>query len=214
MLFFLDTANVNEIRQALEWGLVDGLTTNPTLIAQTGRPFDEVAREVLSLVPGPVSLEVMAEDAEGMVREARELAKLGPNVVIKIPMTLPGMKAVKILSAENIQTNVTLVFSPSQALLAAKAGATYVSPFVGRLDDVSETGMELIGKIVEIYQNYCFETKVLVASVRNPLHVVEGALMGADAATIPFKVIEQLAKHPLTEAGLIRFKKDWEKVPK
>lgn len=214
MKFFIDTADVDEIREAVSYGLVDGVTTNPSLIAQTGKTFDQVAKEIMALVDGPISLEVTAEDAEGMIAQARDLTKYGPNVVIKIPMTLDGLKAVKTLYAEGIKTNVTLLFSVSQALLAAKAGATYVSPFVGRLDDISENGMELIEKIIQIYENYGFDTQVLVASIRNPIHVVESALLGADVATIPLKVIRQLAKHPQTDIGLAKFMKDWEKVPK
>ncbi len=214
MKFFIDTADVNEIKEAISYGLVDGVTTNPSLIAKTGRSFDDVAKEILQLVSGPVSLEVTALDTEGMLSQARELAKLGDNVVIKIPMTMEGIAAVRTLAQEGIKTNVTLVFSPMQALLAAKAGATYVSPFVGRLDDISEVGMDLIEQIVQIYENYGFTTEVLVASIRNPVHVVESALMGADVATIPLGVIKQLAKHPLTDIGLDKFMKDWEKVPK
>ncbi|WP_457568617.1 fructose-6-phosphate aldolase [Desulfurobacterium sp.] len=213
MKFFIDTADVKEIREAVELGLIDGVTTNPTLISKTGRPFKEVAREILDIVDGPVSLEVVSLDAKGMVDEARQLAKLGDNVVIKIPMTTEGLKAVKVLSEEGIKTNVTLVFSPMQALLAAKAGATYVSPFVGRLDDIGHDGMELISQIVEIYGNYGFMTEVIVASIRHPKHVLEAALIGADIATIPFKVIAQLAKHPLTDIGIERFLEDWAKVP-
>ena len=213
MKFFIDTADVNEIKEALEMGMVDGVTTNPTLIAKTGRPFMEVAKEIVELVPGPVSLEVVSLDTQGMVDEARFLAKLGDNVVIKIPMTTEGLKAVKILSEEGIKTNVTLVFSPLQALLAAKAGATYVSPFVGRLDDIGHNGMELIEQIVQIYDNYMFETEIIVASIRHPQHVLQAALIGADIATIPFKVIKQLAKHPLTDIGIERFLEDWAKVP-
>ncbi|WP_457570339.1 fructose-6-phosphate aldolase [Desulfurobacterium sp.] len=213
MKFFIDTADVNEIKEAVELGLIDGVTTNPTLISKTGRPFKEVAKEILELVDGPVSLEVVSLDAKGMVDEARQLAKLGENVVIKIPMTTEGLKAVKILSEEGIKTNVTLVFSPLQALLAAKAGATYVSPFVGRLDDIGHDGMELISQIVDIYANYGFMTEIIVASVRHPKHVLEAALIGADIATIPFKVIAQLAKHPLTDIGIERFLEDWAKVP-
>lgn len=214
MKFFIDTADVDEIREAVSYGLVDGVTTNPSLVAKTGKTFDEVAKEIMALVDGPISLEVTAEDAEGMIAQARDLTKYGPNVVIKIPMTLAGLKAVKTLTAEGIKTNVTLLFSVSQALLAAKAGATYVSPFVGRLDDISENGMDLIEKIVQIYENYGFDTQVLVASIRNPIHVVESALLGADVATIPLKVIQQLAKHPQTDIGLAKFMQDWEKVPK
>jgi transaldolase len=214
MRFFIDTADVGEIRRALDMGLCDGVTTNPSLVAKTGRNFDEVLREIVSIVKGPVSAEVTAVEADGMLREARTYAKFADNVVIKIPLILEGLKAVKVLAAEGIRTNVTLCFSPTQALLAAKAGATYVSPFVGRLDDVSEDGMALIGQIIEIYRNYEFGTQVLVASVRHPLHVVQAARMGADVATIPFNVLEQLAKHPLTDIGLKRFLADWEKVPK
>lgn len=214
MKFFIDTADVNEIKEGLEYGLVDGVTTNPSLVAKTGRTFDEVAKEICELVDGPISLEVTAEDAEGMISQARELTKYGKNVVIKIPMTMAGLKAVRTLTAENIKTNVTLVFSPMQALLAAKAGATYVSPFVGRLDDMSDIGMDLIEQIVQIFENYGLQTEVLVASIRNPVHVVESAMMGADAATIPLKVMKQLAKHPLTDIGLAKFMEDWEKVPK
>jgi len=214
MKFFIDTADVGEIRKALDMGLCDGVTTNPSLVAKTGRNFDEVLREIVSIVKGPVSAEVTAVEADGMLREARVYAKFADNVVIKIPLILEGLKAVKVLAAEGIRTNVTLCFSPTQALLAAKAGATYVSPFVGRLDDVSEDGMALIGQIIEIYRNYEFGTQVLVASVRHPIHVVQAARMGADVATIPFNVLEQLAKHPLTDIGLKRFLADWEKVPK
>ena len=214
MQFFIDTADVGEIKKALEMGLCDGVTTNPSLVARTGRAFDEVLREIVSIVRGPVSAEVTAVEAEGMLKEARYYAKFADNVVVKIPLILEGLKAVKTLTAEGIRTNVTLCFSPTQALLAAKAGATYVSPFVGRLDDVSEEGMALVGEILEIYRNYEFSTQVLVASVRNPMHVVQAARMGADAATIPFNVLEQLARHPLTDIGLKKFLSDWEKVPK
>ncbi len=214
MKFFIDTADIEEIKSALEMGLVDGVTTNPTLISRTGKPFKTVVKEILEVVDGPVSLEVVSLDAEGMVKEARELAKLGENVVIKIPMTIEGMKAVKILSQEGIKTNVTLVFSPLQALLAAKAGATYVSPFVGRLDDISSDGMNLVFQIIDIYANYNFETEIIVASIRHPMHVLEAALLGADIATIPFKVIKQLASHPLTDRGIEKFLEDWKKVPR
>ncbi|SMP06580.1 transaldolase [Desulfurobacterium pacificum] len=213
MKFFIDTADINEIKAAMEMGMVDGVTTNPTLISKTGRPFMEVAKEIVETVPGPVSLEVVSLDTQGMVDEAKQLAKLGDNVVIKIPMTVEGIKAVKILSEEGIKTNVTLVFSPLQALLAAKAGATYVSPFVGRLDDIGHDGMELIAQIVQIYDNYGFDTEIIVASVRHPQHVLQSALLGADIATIPFKVVKQLAKHPLTDVGIERFLEDWAKVP-
>ena len=213
MKFFIDTADINEIKAAMEMGMVDGVTTNPTLISKTGRPFLEVAKEIIETVPGPVSLEVVSLDTQGMVDEARQLAKLGNNVVIKIPMTTEGLRAVKILSEEGIKTNVTLVFSPLQALLAAKAGATFVSPFVGRLDDIGHDGMELVAQIVQIFDNYGFDTEIIVASIRHPQHVLQAAIMGADIATIPFKVIKQLAKHPLTDAGIERFLEDWAKVP-
>jgi transaldolase len=212
--FFIDTADVGEIRKALDMGLCDGVTTNPSLVAKTGRDFEEVLREIVGLVTGPVSAEVTAVEAEGMLREARHYARFADNVVIKIPLIVEGLKAVKVLAAEGIRTNVTLCFSATQALLAAKAGATYVSPFVGRLDDVSEDGMALIAQILEIYRAYEFPTQVLVASVRNPMHVVQAARMGADVATIPFPVLAQLAHHPLTDIGLKKFLADWEKVPK
>ncbi len=213
MKFFIDTADVSEIKEALEIGMVDGVTTNPTLISRTGRPFLEVAKEIIEIVPGPVSLEVVSLDSNGMVTEAKRLADLGDNVVIKIPMTEEGLKAVHRLSSEGIKTNVTLVFSPLQAILAAKAGATFVSPFVGRLDDVGQDGMELVSQIVQIYENYGYDTEVIVASIRHPQHVLNAALIGADIATIPFKVIKQLIKHPLTDVGLERFLDDWAKVP-
>lgn len=211
MKFFIDTANIDEIKKGLEMGMVDGVTTNPSLVAKEQRPFEDILRDICAIVDGPISAEVVSLDADGMVREARELAKLGENIVVKIPMIEEGMKAVKRLAAENIKTNVTLVFSATQALLAAKAGATYISPFVGRLDDISQIGMELIGDILTINRNYGFAAEVIVASVRNPLHVLEAALMGADIATIPFKVISQLAKHPLTDIGMEKFLADWEK---
>ncbi len=214
MQFFIDTADVGEIKKALEMGLCDGVTTNPSLVAKTGRAFDEVLKEIVTIVRGPVSAEVTAVHAAGMLEEARRLARFADNVVVKIPLILEGLKAVKVLTAEGIRTNVTLCFSPTQALLAAKAGATYVSPFVGRLDDVSEDGMAMVGQILEIYRRYEFSTQVLVASVRNPMHVVQAARMGADVATIPFNVLEQLARHPLTDIGLKKFLADWEKVPK
>lgn len=214
MKFFLDTANVGEIRQALEMGLVDGVTTNPSLLAKEKRDPQETIREVLSLVEGPVSLEVLATDSEGMVTEARRLAALGSNVVIKVPMTGDGMKAVRTLAGEGIHTNVTLVFQPVQALIAAKAGASYVSPFIGRLDDISTRGMNIIEDITAIYANYGFDTEIIVASVRNPLHVLEAALLGADIATIPFAVIKQLVNHPLTDIGIEKFLKDYERLKK
>jgi transaldolase len=214
MKFFLDTANVGEIRQALEMGLVDGVTTNPSLLAKEKRDPQETIREVLSLVEGPVSLEVLATDSKGMITEARNLATLGSNVVIKVPMTEDGMKAVRTLAAEGIHTNVTLVFQPVQALIAAKAGASYVSPFIGRLDDISTHGMNIIEDIIAIYTNYGFDTEIIVASVRNPMHVLEAALLGADIATIPFAVIKQLVNHPLTDIGIEKFLKDYEGLKK
>ncbi|WP_457626622.1 fructose-6-phosphate aldolase [Persephonella sp.] len=214
MKFFIDTADINEIRSANELKILDGVTTNPTLIAKTGRPFMEVVKEILEEIPDkPVSLEVASTDYEGMIREGDMLAKLGKNVVIKIPITIDGLKAVKYFEYKGIKTNVTLIFSPAQALLAMKAGASYISPFVGRLDDISHTGMELISQIRTIIDNYGFNSEIIVASIRNPLHVIESALVGADIATIPYKVISQLVKHPLTDIGLERFLKDWESVP-
>ncbi len=214
MQFFIDSADVGEIKKALALGLCDGVTTNPSLVAKTGRRFDDVLKEIVALVPGPISAEVTATDYDGMLREAHLYAKFGPQVVIKVPLIVEGLRAVKTLSDEGVKTNVTLCFSPVQALLAAKAGATYISPFVGRLDDISQDGMALISDIVQIYRNYRFATKVLVASVRHPVHVLEAAKLGADVATIPYSVIDQLAKHPLTDAGLKKFLADWEKVPK
>jgi transaldolase len=214
MKFFLDTANIEEIKDANRMGMVDGVTTNPSLIAKEGRDFKEVVTEICGIVDGPISAEVIATDVDGMVAEGRELAKLHKNIVVKIPMLIDGLKAVRQLSADGIKTNVTLVFSPLQALMAAKAGASYVSPFVGRLDDVSQVGMELVEQIVEMYANYGFETEVIVASVRNPLHVLESALMGADIATIPYNVLSKLAGHPLTDKGLKAFLADWEKMKK
>lgn len=214
MKIFLDTADLNEIRQGVAMGLVDGVTTNPSLIARTGQSFAAVAPEITKIVAGPISLEVISDDAAGMIAEARELAKINANVVIKVPMTEEGMKAVKALKAEGIRCNVTLIFSATQALLAAKAGAAYVSPFVGRLDDVSADGMELIDQIRQIFDNYDFMTEILVASVRHPVHVLEAALMGADVATVPFKVLKQLFTHPLTEIGIAKFKADFQKIPK
>ena len=214
MKFFIDTANVEEIRTANDWGLLDGVTTNPSLVAREGRGFYEILEEICDVVDGPVSAEAVSLDAEGLIKEARELSALHKNIVVKVPMTLEGLKAVKVVSAEGIKTNVTLVFSPTQALLIAKAGGTYVSPFIGRLDDISNTGMDLIHQIMAIYDNYDFSTEVIVASVRNPVHVLDAALTGADIATIPFKVLEQLSKHPLTDSGLKKFLEDWEKVPK
>jgi transaldolase len=214
MKFFIDTANVDEIRKGLEMGLVDGVTTNPSLLAKEKKNPEDVVREIVSLVPGPVSLEVLSPEAQTMVEEARRLASLGGNVVVKIPMTAEGMKAVKTLSGEHIKTNVTLVFQPLQALIAAKAGAGYVSPFVGRLDDISSAGMEMVEQIISIYGNYGFETEIIVASVRNPVHVLHAAMMGADVATIPFGVLKQLMSHPLTDIGIDRFLRDYSTLKK
>ncbi|OQX17017.1 MAG: fructose-6-phosphate aldolase [Desulfobulbaceae bacterium A2] len=211
MKFFIDTANIDEIRQAVALGMVDGVTTNPSLVAKEPRPFREILEEICRTVDGPISAEVISLDTEGMLREGRELAAIHPNIVIKVPMTMEGLKATKQFADEKIRTNVTLIFSASQALLAAKAGASFVSPFVGRLDDISEPGMELVSNILTIYRNYAFETEIIVASVRHPMHVVEAAMMGADIATIPFKVINQLSRHPLTDAGMAQFLADWEK---
>lgn len=212
MKFFIDSANLSEIKEAKAQGLIDGVTTNPSLVAKEGREFRKLIHEICEVVDGPVSAEVVSTEEEGMIKEARELVKIHKHVVVKIPMIPEGLKAVRRLSQEGVKINVTLIFSPTQALLAAKAGATYVSPFVGRLDDVSEIGMKLIEQIVTIFHNYDFKTQVLVASVRNPVHVVEAALMGADVATMPFAVIQQLAKHPLTDIGLKKFLADWEKM--
>ncbi|RLC31217.1 MAG: fructose-6-phosphate aldolase [Deltaproteobacteria bacterium] len=212
MKFFIDTANIEEIKKGCALGMVDGVTTNPSLVAKEGREFKGLIREICGIVDGPVSAEVVSLDAEGMIHESRDLAGLADNIVIKIPLTEEGLKATRVLSREGIRTNVTLCFSPLQALLAAKAGATYVSPFVGRLDDISHTGMELVEQILAIYHTYGFETEVIVASIRNPLHVLDAALMGADIATIPYKVIQQLIQHPLTDIGLKKFLADWEKL--
>ena len=211
MKFFIDTANVAEIREASNMGMVDGVTTNPTLIAKEGRDFKEIITEICEIVDGPISAEAISLDTDGMIKEARDLAKIHENIVVKIPMTIDGMKAVKTLSSEGIHTNVTLVFSPLQALMAAKAGATYVSPFVGRLDDLSQDGMTLVEQILNMYTNYGFETEIIVASVRNPLHVLSAAMMGAHIATIPFKVLDKLAAHPMTDKGIQAFLADWEK---
>jgi transaldolase len=214
MQFFLDTAEIKEIETGLEWGMVDGITTNPSLIAKAGKPYLPTVQAIARLVPGPVSGEVLATEYEEILAQARKLAGLAENVVVKVPLIPAGLRAVAALKKEGIRTNVTLCFSASQALLAAKAGARYISPFIGRLDDVSEEGMELIDQVVTIYRNYGFETKVLVASVRHPMHVVQAAMLGADVATIPFKVLEQLYKHPLTDVGLERFLADWKKTGK
>jgi len=214
MKFFIDTANIEEIKKAYELGVIDGVTTNPSLMAKEGKDPVQVLRAICSVVKGPVSAEVVGLTADAMIKEAKALAKIHKNIVVKIPMIEEGLKAVKKLSGLGIKTNVTLVFSSTQALLAAKAGATYVSPFVGRLDDISHNGMELISEIVDIFENYLFETEIIVASVRNPLHVIDAARMGAHIATIPYSVIAQLIRHPLTDIGLAKFLKDWEKVPK
>ncbi|MBN2653929.1 MAG: fructose-6-phosphate aldolase [Nitrospirae bacterium] len=214
MKFFIDTANVEEIKKASELGVIDGVTTNPSLISKENRPPADIFKEICSIVDGPISAEVIGLKSEEMIKEARELVKIHPNIVVKIPMTEDGLRAVKTLSSEGIKTNVTLIFSPNQALLAAKAGATYVSPFVGRLDDISQVGMDIISDIRLIFDNYMFNTEIIVASVRNPVHVLDAAKMGADIATIPFSVISQLAKHPLTDIGIAKFLKDWEKVQK
>lgn len=214
MKIFIDSANVKEIKEAMNLGVIDGVTTNPTLIAKEGLPAADLLRQICSLVPGPVSAEVIGLTAEEMVLEARELSKIAGNIVIKIPLIKEGLKAVKVLAKEGIKTNVTLCFSPSQALLAAKAGADYISPFIGRLDDVSQRGMDLIRSIKTIYANYGFHTQIIVASIRNPMHVVDAAEIGADISTIPFAVIEQLIKHPLTDLGVQRFLEDYKKIPK
>ncbi len=214
MKIFLDTANINEIREGASMGILDGVTTNPSLVAKEGKEFLPLLREICSVVRGDVSAEVVSTDMDGMLREARNLAKIADNVVVKIPLIKEGLKAVKQLKAEGIKTNVTLCFSPNQALLAAKAGAYIISPFVGRLDDVSTSGMDLIGQIVTIYKNYDFPTQVLVASIRHPLHVVESAMMGAHIATMPYAVFSQLIKHPLTDIGLEKFLADWKKTQK
>lgn len=214
MKFFIDTANIKEIRDGIDLGMVDGVTTNPSLIAKENKSFDEVIKEILAVVDGPVSLEVISLEASGMVEEGRGLAALGKNVVIKVPLTTEGLKATKIFAAEGIAVNQTLIFSPLQALMAAKAGAAYVSPFVGRLDDISHDGMEIVDQILTIFDNYDLKTEVIVASVRHPRHVLEAAMMGAHIATIPFKVIAQLANHPLTDKGIEAFLSDWKKVPR
>ncbi len=214
MKIFIDTANVADIKAANDLGVICGVTTNPSLIAKEGRDFKEVVTEITSIVDGPISAEVIALDHEGMVSEALELVKIHKNIVIKIPMTLEGLKAVKILSSKGIKTNVTLIFNSTQALLAARAGATYVSPFLGRLDDIGMNGMNLIEEIVDIFDTHGIETEIIAASVRHPVHVIEAARLGAHIATIPYSVIVQMTKHPLTDAGIERFLKDWEGVPK
>jgi transaldolase len=214
MKFFIDTADVKEIRAAHDLGLVDGVTTNPSLIAKSGRKFKDVIKEIVSIVDGPISAEVISLDAPGMIKEAKELVKIHKNIVVKVPMTPEGLKATKALSEKGVKINVTLIFTPMQALLAAKAGASYVSPFVGRLDDISQDGMGIIEEIRTIFDNYGITAEIIVASVRNPVHVLNSALIGADIATIPYSVIMQLAKHPLTDAGIKKFLDDWESVPK
>ena len=214
MKFFIDTANVEDIKRANDMGVICGVTTNPSLIAKEGRDFKEVIKEITSIVDGPISGEVKATtvDAEGMIREGREIAAIHPNMVVKIPMTVEGLKAVKVLSAEGIKTNVTLIFTANQALLAAEAGASYVSPFLGRLDDINQPGIELVHTIAEIFSIYGYETEIIAASVRNPIHVTDCALAGADIATVPYKVIEQMTKHPLTDQGIEKFQADYKAV--
>jgi transaldolase len=214
MKFFIDTANIAEIKEAASMGVLDGVTTNPSLVAKEGKDFRKLLEEICAIVDGPISAEVISTDFEGIMREGRDLAKIHRNIIVKVPLIKEGLKAVKALKAEGIRTNVTLCFSPTQALVAAKAGAYFISPFIGRLDDISTNGMELIRQIVTIYRNYQYDTQVLVASVRHPLHVVEAAMIGADICTIPFKVIEQLIKHPLTDIGLQKFLEDWNKSQK
>jgi len=214
MKFFIDTANIDEIKEAASLGILDGVTTNPSLVAKEGKNFRELLDEIIKIVDGPISAEVISTDYDGMLKEAHELAAIHKNIVVKIPLIKEGLKAVKTLSGEGINTNVTLCFSTSQALLAAKAGATYISPFVGRLDDISTSGMDLISQIVQIYSNYNYQTEVLVASIRHPLHLVEAALMGADVCTIPFAVINKLFNHPLTDIGIDKFLSDWKKLDK
>ncbi len=213
MKFFIDTADVNEIREAHALGLVDGVTTNPSLIAKSGRKFKDVIKEIVSIVDGPISAEVISLDAPGMIKEGKELAKIHKNIVVKLPMTPEGLKACKALTDKGIKTNVTLIFTSMQALLAAKAGATYVSPFVGRLDDISQDGMGIVEEIRVIFDNYGYTSEIIVASIRNPIHVLNSALIGADVATIPYSVMLQLSKHPLTDAGIKKFLEDWQNVP-
>lgn len=214
MKIFIDTAEIREIREAHAWGIVDGVTTNPSLVAKSGRKFEEVLAEICEVVDGPISAEVVSTQADGMIEEGKRLAKLHRNIVVKVPMIPEGLKATRKLSEAGIKVNVTLVFQPAQALLAAKAGAAYVSPFVGRLDDIGEDGMAMVGQLVEIFDNYDYPCEVLVASVRNPIHFITAARMGADVATCPFSVLAQIVKHPLTDSGLERFLADWEKAKK
>ena len=214
MKIFVDTADLKEIEELASWGVIDGVTTNPTLVAKTGLSFKDIVNKIFDLIDGPISLEAVSTKAEDIVKEARELSRIHKNVVVKIPMTEEGLKAIKQLSREGVKTNVTLVFSANQALLAAKAGATYVSPFVGRLDDIGHDGMEVVRDIVQIFRNYDIKTKVIVASVRHPLHVIEAARIGADIATVPPQIIRKMIKHSLTDVGIKRFLEDWKKVPK
>ncbi|MBN1755718.1 fructose-6-phosphate aldolase [bacterium] len=214
MKFFIDTANIEQIKAAASWGVLDGVTTNPSLVAKESRDYKELLNQIVEIVDGPISAEVVSEEVDGMLREARDLAGIHSNIVIKVPFTPDGLRVTKTLSGEGIGVNVTLIFSPLQALMAAKAGARFVSPFVGRLDDISHQGMDIVNDIVTIYDNYIFETEVLVASVRHPLHVLEAALMGADVATIPFKVLKQMFKHPLTDIGIEKFLADWRNAGK
>ncbi|MBX8632410.1 MAG: fructose-6-phosphate aldolase [Candidatus Thermoplasmatota archaeon] len=214
MKIFVDTANIEEIRQAWEWGLIEGVTTNPSLVSKEGKRFSDVLDDICDIVDGPVNAEVVSTDYEGMMREGRELAKINRRIVVKVPMTAEGLMASKSLSSECIRTNMTLVFSSNQAILAAKTGAAYVSPFIGRLDDIGNEGMQIVREISQIYRNYGFRTEILVASVRNPIHVLEAAKLGADVVTLPFGVLKQMMRHSLTDAGLERFLKDWEKVPR
>lgn len=214
MKIFIDTANIEQIKKAKEMGILDGVTTNPTLISKENRDFIELLKEICSIVDGPISAEVISLDYEGMVKEARSLSKIHKNIVIKIPLTIAGLKAVKTLSDEGIRCNMTLCFSPTQALLAAKAKAAYISPFIGRLDDISHRGMDLVKQIRRIYDNYDYKTEIIVASIRHPMHVVDAALAGADIATIPYEVIEKIVKHPLTDIGIERFLNDWRKMPR
>ncbi len=213
MKIFLDTANIKEIREAHSWGILDGITTNPSLVAKEGRDFYDVLKDICAIVPGPVSAEVVTVTADEMIREGRELSRIAKNIVVKIPMIREGLRAIKTLSSEGITINTTLIFSPTQALLAAKAGAAFVSPFIGRLDDISHVGMDIVREIRTIFDNYDFHCEILAASIRNPLHVVDAATIGADIATMPFAVLESLLKHPLTDIGLQKFLKDWEKLP-
>jgi len=214
MKIFLDTANYEEIKESASWGILDGVTTNPTLLSREKEDYKTLLKKICEVVDGPISAEVVSLDPDGMVKEAEELVKIGKNIVIKVPISKEGLKAIRMLSEKEIKTNCTLIFAPIQALLAAKAGASFVSPFVGRLDDASHTGMDLVGQIVAIFENYSIQTEVIVASIRNPLHAVDAALMGADIATMPFKVLQQLVKHPLTDVGIKKFLADWEKVKK